>query len=119
MSSQPIQSSPLSLVPSVPRLNPKSCPTCGQEIPPDRLEEIGGRIAAHEREQMLAITPQLEKQHALEKARDESKAKADLEAERGQSAIRESRAREEAEKAAAKRLNDRLAEAAPNRVAQG
>jgi len=117
MSSQPSQSSLLSAVSPLPPRNPKNCPTCGQEIPLDKLEEIGGRIAAKEREQILAITVQLEKQFALEKAQAESKAKADLEAEREQSAIRESRAREEAEKAADKRLNERLAEAEGNRIA--
>ncbi|MGD0956158.1 MAG: DUF2130 domain-containing protein [Candidatus Acidiferrales bacterium] len=118
MNSQPSQTSLLSAVPSLPHLSLKSCPTCGQEIPPDKLEEIGGRIAAREREQILAITAQLEKQYALEKAQAESKAKADLEAEREQSAIREARAREEAEKAADRRLNERLAEAEENRAAQ-
>jgi len=116
MNSQPSQLSPLSVVASVPRLNPKSCPTCGQEIPPEKLEEIGGRIAAREREQMLAITAQLEKQHATEKAQAESKAKADLEAERQQSALREACARDEAQKRADKRINEQLAEAEQTRA---
>jgi hypothetical protein len=34
----------------------ETCPTCGQGIPPEKLEEISGRIAAREREQALAIT---------------------------------------------------------------
>jgi hypothetical protein len=117
MNSQPTQSS-LSILSSAPPLNPKSCPTCGQDIPPDKLEEIVGRIAAREREQVLAITAQLEKQYAIEKARAENKAKADLQAEREQSALREARAQDEAEKAAEKRFNDRLAEVEQGRVAQ-
>jgi hypothetical protein len=117
MNSQPSQSSPFSVVPSVPRLSLKSCPTCGQEIPPEKLEEIGGRIAAREREQVLAITAQLEKQHAIEKAQAEKKAKADLEEERQQSALRETRARDEAQKAADKLINERLAEVEQTRAA--
>src|SRR5271157_2548426 len=34
----------------------ETCPACGQEIPPDKFEEISGRIAAREREQVLAVT---------------------------------------------------------------
>lgn len=55
------------------------CPSCGQEIPPDKFEEISGRIAAREREQVLAVTAQLETQFAIEKAAAEAKAKADAE----------------------------------------
>ena len=117
MNSQPSQPTPVSVMPSVPRLNPKSCPSCGQEIPPDKLEEIGGKIAAREREQILAVTAQLEKQHAIEKARAEGKAKADLESERQESALREARARDETQKAADKLINERLAEAEQTRAA--
>src|SRR5437016_12736060 len=81
-------------------LSLETCPTCGQEIPADKIEEIGGRIAAREREQALAITLELEKQFAIEKSTAEAKAKADLESERQQSALREQRAREEIQKAA-------------------
>src|SRR5262245_5567042 len=77
----------------------ESCATCGQEVPPDKLTEIGGRIAARLREQTLAITTQVEEQHATERERADAKAKADLESERQQSAIREACARDEAQKA--------------------
>jgi len=103
-------------MPPHPSFDQKNCPTCGQEIPPDKLEEIGGKIATKEREQTLAITAQLEKQHAIEKARAETKAKADLESERQQSAIREARARDEAQKAAEKLVNAKLAEAEQTRA---
>lgn len=92
-------------------LSLETCPTCGQDIPADKIEEIGGRIAARQREQALAITLQLEKQHATEKAATEAKAKADLESERQQSALREERAREDARKAAEKLINEREAQA--------
>jgi hypothetical protein len=92
-------------------LSLETCPTCGQEIPPGKIEEIGGRIAAREREQTLAITLQLEKQYASEKAAAEAKAKADLESEREQSALREERTREEAQKAAEELIKAREAEA--------
>src|SRR5712671_1693987 len=89
----------------------ESCPTCGQQIPPEKVEEIGGKIAAWERGQTVMITAQIEKQYAIEKARTESKAKADLESERQQSTIREARARDEAQKAAEKLISEKLAEA--------
>ena len=87
----------------------ESCPTCGQQVPPEKVEEIGGKIAAWERERTLMITAQLEKQYATEKARSEAKAKADLESERQQSAIREARARDEVQKAAELAAAERIA----------
>jgi hypothetical protein len=113
MATQSNQASSLS---EIAHLNLKSCPTCGQEIPRDKLEEIGGRIAAREREQTLMITAQLEKEYGAEKARAETKAKADLESERQQSAIREVRARDEAQRAAEKLISEKLAEAEQTRV---
>jgi hypothetical protein len=89
----------------------ETCPTCGQEIPPDKIEEIGGRIAAREREQALAITLQLEKQYASEKAAAEAKAKADLESERARGVLREQQLREEARKANEELLKKKQAEA--------
>jgi hypothetical protein len=88
-----------------------NCPTCGQEIPLDRLEEISGKIAAREREQTLAITAQLQNQYANEKTLADAKAKTDLESERHQSALREERAREEARNAAEKLINETQAQA--------
>lgn len=44
----------------------ETCPWCEQEIPPERLEEISGKIAAREREQTHAITAKLEQRHALQ-----------------------------------------------------
>jgi hypothetical protein len=88
-----------------------SCPTCGQEIPPDKLEEISGKIAAREREQTLAITVRFEKQYAMEKRDADAKAKADLESEHQQSAAREMRVRDEAQKAAERLISERQAEA--------
>jgi len=117
MASQSSHTSDFSALPPHFDFKDKSCPTCGQEIPPEKLEEIGGRIAAREREQMQAITAQLEEQHATEKAQAQSKAKADLEAERQESARREARTRDEAERAADQRINDRLAEAEQTRAA--
>jgi hypothetical protein len=102
-------------------LNPgfslKSCPTCDQEIPPDKVEEIGGRIAAREHERTLTITREVEKQYADEKQRSDAAAKADLELERQQSAIREARARDEAQQTAEKVFNQKLAEAEQTQAA--
>lgn len=86
------------------------CPACGQEIPPDKLEEISGKIAAREREQTRVITAQLEENHAAERIRLESKAKEDIEAERQLSAARESKLRKEVEDAAARKIRDKEAE---------
>lgn len=56
MNSLPGQASIVSGVPSLCfDFDNKNCPTCGQAIPPDKLEEIAGRIAAREREHIRAI----------------------------------------------------------------
>src|SRR5258708_4828949 len=89
----------------------ESCPTCGQEIPPDKLEEISGKIAAKERERTSEITAQLEKHYAIERVAADTKAKANLESERLQSTARETRAREEIQKAAEKFISEKQAEA--------
>ncbi|HEV7911336.1 MAG TPA: DUF2130 domain-containing protein [Methylocella sp.] len=64
------QSAPTStfLKPQSPHLHidGETCPWCEQKIPSERLKEIRGKIAEREREQMLAITAQLEQQHALQ-----------------------------------------------------
>jgi hypothetical protein len=103
------QSAQVSTFPPIPpkhlHLEPEACPACGQDIPADKLEEITGRIAAHEREKARALSERLEREHALATAQAQAKAKADLEEERRQSAHREEAAREraksEAESAAA------------------
>ena len=76
----------------------------------DKYEEIGGRIAARERDRVSAITAEVEKIHAIEKASAEAKAKADLESERQQSAAREVRVRREAQQSAEKRISDKMEE---------
>ena len=101
---------------SHPRFDLEICPTCGQKIPSDKLEEISGRIAAREREQTLAITAHLDKQYAIEKTNADAKAKADLEFERQQSAAREARAREEAQKAAENLVSETQAHAEQTRA---
>ena len=98
------------------RLDDVTCPSCGQEIPPDKFEEISGKIAAREREQTLAITSQLETRYATEKAQAEAKAKSELEAARQHSAARETRIREEAQNAAESLISEKVAEA--KRVAE-
>jgi hypothetical protein len=44
------------------------CPSCGQTIPPEKLEEIKGKIALKERERTLAITDSLQGQFELQRA---------------------------------------------------
>lgn len=93
------------------QLSLEACPTCGQEIPHDKIEEIGGRIAAREHEQTVTITAQLEKQYAVERLAAEAKAKADLESERQQSRAREISACAEVQKNAEELFQAKLAEA--------
>jgi hypothetical protein len=93
----------------------QTCPSCEQDIPPEKLEEISGKIAARERKQAQAITAKLEQQYAIDKARADAKAKADLELERQQSAARETAAREEARKAAEVAAAEKLAGAERSR----
>lgn len=49
-------------------VNVDECPSCGQTIPPEKLEEIKGKIALKERERTLAITDTLQSQFAQERA---------------------------------------------------
>ena len=88
----------------------ETCPWCEQEIPPERLEEISGKIAAREREQTHAITAKLEQQHALQldelrkaKEADVAKVKEDVAAE----ALR---IRREATEAAEGLVRDKIAD---------
>ena len=92
-------------------INGDTCPLCEQVIPPDRLEEISGKIAKKEIEKERTIKAALETQHAIERAQAEAKAKEALELERQQSAAREELGREEARKAAEAVAADKLAEA--------
>lgn len=89
----------------------ETCPTCEQEIPPARLKEISGKIAAKQREQADAITRKLQQQFAIDTAEAEAKAQAALELERQNGVAREAAARDEARKAAEAAAADKLAEA--------
>lgn len=46
----------------------EECPACGQVIPPEKLEEVKGKIASKERERALAITSDLETRFQQERA---------------------------------------------------
>jgi hypothetical protein len=93
------------------------CPFCEQEIPPEKLEEISGKIAMRENERERAIRTTLDQQYAIDRAQAEVKANAALELERQQSAAREELAREEARKAAEAIANEKLAAAERGRQA--
>ena len=88
-----------------------TCPSCGQDIPADRIQEISGRIAARDREQTIALTARLEDRFLAEKTQAEADAKADIEFEKRQSAEREARAIQKAKSEAETLLNTKLAEA--------
>lgn len=89
-------------------------PWCEQEIPPQKLEEISGKIALREREQSLAITARLEQKFEAERIDAEALAKANLELERRQSAAREAAAREETRKIAETAAAEKMAAAETN-----
>jgi hypothetical protein len=72
------------------------CPFCEQEIPPDKLEEISGRIAAREQARLSEATGRLREQHAREKAHADAKAKAELEQARRDGAAEVHRLKAEA-----------------------
>ena len=94
-----------------PHVDNETCDWCGQEIPPEKLKEVSGKIAAKERERTQAITAKLDQQHAIERAKADAKAKADLELERQRGAAREAAGREEARQAAEAAAAQKLAEA--------
>jgi len=87
------------------------CPFCEQEIPPEKLEEISGKIAVRESERERTIRTTLDEQYAIDRVQADVKAAAALELERQQSAAREELAREEARKAAEAISNEKLATA--------
>lgn len=93
----------------------ETCPWCEQEIPPEKLEEISGKIALREREQSLAITTRLEQQFEAARIEAEATAKANLELERTQSIVREAAAREEARKIAENAAAEKIAAAEASR----
>ena len=99
-------------------LENETCPSCGQEIPPEKLEEINGKIASRERERALAITAHLEQRFEVEKAQAEARAKASLERAQVEGAAREATVREETQKAAEALMNERLAAAEQTRQQQ-
>jgi hypothetical protein len=100
----------------------QQCPFCEQDIPPEKLEEVKGRIAAREQERLSAATNRLRDQYAREGAQADAKAKAELEQARRQAAAeaerikaeaaaREAVIREQATKAAEETAQARLEEA--------
>ena len=95
-----VSSSPHSPFVSHTHIDGETCPWCEQEIPPEKLEEISGKITLREREQSLAIANRLEQKHEAERIEAYAAAKANLELERRQGAAREAAAREEAKRVA-------------------
>ena len=97
----------------------ETCPSCGQDIPLEKFEEISGRIALRERDQAQALTTKLRGQYETEKAQADAKANANLEVERRLSAEREAQVRTEAQSAAEALINLKLAEAELSRQELG
>jgi hypothetical protein len=99
------------ILPSHSHIDGETCPLCEQDIPPEKLEEIKGKIALREHEQTVAITTRLEQQYEAERTEADATAKANLELERRQSALREAAAREEAKKTAEATAAEQIAAA--------
>ncbi len=51
----------------------EECPSCGQAIPPDKLEEIKGKIASKERERTVVITTALQSDFQRERTATEDR----------------------------------------------
>jgi hypothetical protein len=88
----------------------ETCPWCEQEIPPERLEEIRGKIAARERKQTHAITAKLEQQHALQLDELRKAKEADVAKVKGDAAAEALRIRREATEAAEGLVRDKIAD---------
>jgi len=86
----------------------ETCPWCEQEIPPERLEEIRGKIAAREREQTHAITAKLEQQHALQLDELRKAKEAEVAKMREDTAAEAIRIRQEATEAAEALVRDMI-----------
>lgn len=95
------------------------CPVCEQEIPPERREEVQGRIVVRLREQGEEATAKLREQHSKERQQAEAKAKGDLEAalkqHREASEAREAAVREEEAQRGRALMEERLAQAEATR----
>jgi hypothetical protein len=108
------QSAPTSsfLKPRSPQLHidGEKCRWCEQEIPPERLEEIRGKIAAREREQTHAITAKLEQQYALQLDELRKAKEADVAKVKEDAAAEALRIRQEATKAAEGLVRDKIAD---------
>jgi len=89
----------------------QTCPFCDQPIPPERLEEVTGRIEARARERLAEETGRLREQHARDRAQAEAKAKADLDQTKKEAATREAEIREEARRKAEEAAQAKIAEA--------
>jgi hypothetical protein len=93
------------------QLSGATCPSCGQTIPLDKIEEISGKIALRERQQALAISTRLEQQHEVEMAQAKAKANADLDFVRRQSIAREAAVRQEVQAATEILIKEKESEA--------
>lgn len=92
-------------------LDGDTCPWCEQEIPPERMEEVNGRIVARQHEHARAITERLEQQFAASNAQADARHQADLDRERRTAASNITAALEEARKEAEAATAVKLAEA--------
>jgi hypothetical protein len=86
----------------------ETCPWCEQEIPPEKLKEIRGKIAAREREQTHAITAKLEQQYALQLDELRKAKEADVAKVKGDAAAEGIRIRQEATEAAEALVRDKI-----------
>jgi hypothetical protein len=73
----------------------QTCPTCDQLLPPDRIEDVLGRLSARDAEKEGAIRANLRKQFDIDKAQAEAAAQAKLDEARQQSLAQIDAARED------------------------
>jgi len=76
----------------------ENCPWCDQPIPPEKFEEINGRIRAKERDRALDVERRIKEQVAVERAQAEARARVDIENVRKEGAAAVEKAKEEAAK---------------------
>ena len=87
----------------------ETCPSCGQAIPFEKLEEMRGKIALREREQALAITTKLEQQYDVQMEKLRQDGMTALETAKAEARTRETEIRTEANQAAESVIAERLA----------
>jgi hypothetical protein len=86
----------------------QTCPTCDQQIPPDRVEEVLGRLSARDAEKEGALRSVLQRQFDIDKAQADAKAQATINELRQQAVAQVDAARADERKKAEAAASDKL-----------